>query len=101
VRCVAPPSRCGSPWVLGQGDGQVQPPVRRPLLELAKEAEELLALEAMTGCFGHVERSVAALSQAMLPASVDCAVGTESVVPDRIWISLLRLGLFEEPRRGP
>ena len=52
----------------------------------------------MTGCFGDVERSVAALSQAILQDSFDCAVGTESDVPDRVWISLLRLGLFEELR---
>src|SRR5436190_22958234 len=73
-------------------------PTRRPLFELAKETEELLALEVMTGCFGDVERSVAALSQAILQGNFDCAVGTESDVPDRVWISLLRLGLFEELR---
>jgi glycosyltransferase domain-containing protein len=73
-------------------------PVRRPLFELSKETDELLFLEVRTGCFGEVERSIAALSQAILQDSFDCAIGTESDVPDRVWISLLRLGLLEELR---
>lgn len=85
---------------LGFGPGRrpSAAPMRRPLFELAKEADELFALEVMTGCFGDVERSVAALSQAILQDSFDCTMGTESDVPDRVWISLLRLGLFEELR---
>ena len=64
----------------------------RPLFELAKETDDLLALEVRTGCFGEVERSIAALSQAILQNRFDCAVGAGSDVPDRVWISLLRLG---------
>lgn len=72
--------------------------VRRPLFDLARETDELLALEIRAGCFGEVEGRIAALSKAILQDKFDCAIGTESDVPDRVWISLLRLGLFEELR---
>src|SRR5262245_22645658 len=71
---------------------------RRNLFDLAKETDELLALEVRTGCFGEVERRIAALSQAILRDRFDCTIGAQSDVPDQLWISLLRLGLFEELR---
>jgi hypothetical protein len=82
----------------GAGGPPAVAPLRRPLFDLAKESDELFALEVQTGCFGEVERSIEALSQAILQDSFDCAAGAESDVPDRVWISLLRLGLFEELR---
>ena len=45
----------------------------RPLFELAKETDDLLALEVRTGCFGEVEHSIAALSQAILQNRFDCS----------------------------
>jgi glycosyltransferase domain-containing protein len=82
----------------GGGGPPVAAPVRRPLFDLARESDELFALEVQTGCFGDVERSIEALSQAIMQDSFDCTIGAESDVPDRVWISLLRLGLFDELR---
>ena len=82
-------------WASGQG-GRALPGA--PTCRIGRETDELLALEVRSGCFGEVERRVAALSQAILQDRFDCAIGAQSDVPDRVWVSLLRLGMFEELR---
>lgn len=73
-------------------------PIRSSLFDLVRETDELFALEVRTGCFGEVEGRIAALRQAILQDRFDCTIGAEGDVPDRIWLSMLRLGLFEELR---
>lgn len=71
---------------------------RRTLFDLAREAETLMAVEVQSGCFGDVERQVAALGRAILDDQFDCTEGAQSDAPERAWVNLLRLGLFEELR---
>lgn len=83
---------------LGAGERQGAAPARRSLFDLVKETDDLFALEVREGCFGEVEQRIATLGKAILQGRIDCTVGAEGDVPDRVWINLLRLGMFEELR---
>jgi glycosyltransferase domain-containing protein len=67
------------------------------LVELANVTDALLALEIRTGCFGQVERLLADVSARVFDNRIAYAPEQEHAV-ERIWINLLRLGLFDELR---
>ena len=66
-------------------------------LDLLNYADALLALEVRYGCFGLVEVRLSELSE-IIRSNKMVYKGTADDVRfvDRLWISLLRLGLFDE-----
>ena len=70
---------------------------RPDLTELANVTDALLSLEIRVGCFGEVERLLAGVSAGIFANRVSYAPEQEHAV-ERIWINLLRLGLFDELR---
>jgi glycosyltransferase domain-containing protein len=67
------------------------------LVELAGVTDALLSLEVRSGCFGEVEALLAKASAAIFANKVSYASEQAHAV-ERIWINLLRLGLFDELR---
>src|SRR5262245_32062848 len=68
------------------------------LPELANLTDALLALEVRAGCFGYVETLLADISAAILDGKISYAGAEQEHAVERIWINLLRLGLFDELR---
>lgn len=69
------------------------------LLELANESDSIMAFEVREGCIAEVDGRLQALRQKILGWRTKYA-GTpvEDEALDRIWVNLLRLGLFNELR---
>ncbi|MBV8190446.1 MAG: hypothetical protein JO339_24600 [Alphaproteobacteria bacterium] len=74
------------------------------LLDLANEADAVMAFEVQEGCLAEVETKLVDLRGSILEWQTPYH-GTlhEDEALDRLWVSLLRLGLFEELRHlaGP
>ena len=74
------------------------------LLDLASESDAILGFEVRKGCLGEVEAQLDAIRKKILEWQTGYT-GTvyEDEALDRIWVNLLRLGLFEELRHlaGP
>ena len=86
--------------VLGAGLVALPPTLPTPsLLDLANEADAVLGLEVRRGCVGEVEAQLEVLRRRILEWETGY-VGTvyEDEALDRIWVNLLRLGLFDELR---
>ena len=86
--------------VLGAGLAALPPTLPTPsLLDLANEADAVLGLEVRKGCLGEVEAQLEVLRKRILEWETGY-VGTvyEDEALDRIWVNLLRLGLFDELR---
>lgn len=69
------------------------------LLELANESDAVTAFEVREGCVAEVEEKLNALRQKIAgsrPACTGTALDDDTL--DRIWVNLLRLGLFDELR---
>jgi len=88
------------------GIATVEPPpldeiVTRPtLLELANESDAVTAFEVREGCVAQAEEKLDALRQKIV-GSQPALAGTAALdaeTLDRIWVNLLRLGLFDELR---
>ena len=80
--------------------GLLAPTLPSPsLLDLANETDAVLGLEVRKGCLGEVDAQVAVLRKRILEWETGY-VGTvyEDEALDRIWVNLLRLGLFDELR---
>ena len=69
------------------------------LLDLANESDAILGFEVRKGCLGEVEAQLDAIRKKILEWQTGYT-GTvyEDEALDRIWVNLLRLGLFEELR---
>jgi len=69
------------------------------LLELANETDSIIGFEVREGCLGEVEGQLDALRKKILEWATRYE-GTvhEDEALDRIWVNLLRLGLFNELR---
>ena len=79
-------------------------PTRPILLELANESDSVIAFEVREGCVAEAEEKLGALRQKIVewqPASTGTVRDDGTL--DRIWVNLLRLGLFDELRHlaGP
>jgi hypothetical protein len=74
------------------------------LLDLANESDAILGFEVRKGCLGEVEAQLDTIRKKILQWQTGYT-GTvyEDEALDRIWVNLLRLGLFEELRHlaGP
>ena len=67
------------------------------LIDVANETDSLLAFEINNGCMGEVEQLIDELRKTILDNRIAHASSTvESDTVDRLWINLLRLGLFDE-----
>lgn len=78
----------------------IQEPVTQPtLLELANDSDAVTAFEVREGCVGEAEEKLDTLRQKIAgaqPAYTGTALDNETL--DRLWVNLLRLGLFDELR---
>ncbi len=77
-----------------------QPAAAQPtLLEFATEADSIVAFEVREGCVAEVETKLDAFRQKILawPVRYDGTIYEQEAL-DRVWVSLLRLGLFDELR---
>ena len=76
---------------------QVVSPRTPTLIDVADETDSLLAFEINNGCMGEVEQLVDELRRTILENRTAHASSTvEHDAIDRLWVNLLRLGLFDE-----
>ena len=78
-------------------EAQVVLPRISTLLDLANETNSLLAFEINNGCMGPVDQLIDDLRKTILENKVVYSPSiAEDGAVDRLWINLLRLGLFDE-----
>jgi glycosyltransferase domain-containing protein len=78
-------------------EAQVVLPRISTLLDLANETDSLLAFEINNGCLGPVDQLIDDLRKTILENKVVYAPSiSEDDAVERLWINLLRLGLFDE-----
>lgn len=78
-------------------EGRTTLPAAPSLRDLLHHTDDLLALEVHYGCFGLIEIRLSELSEIIRSNTMvyeGTAVDVEAL--DRLWVNLLRLGLFDE-----
>jgi hypothetical protein len=90
----------GRPMPAADEPPPVESAITQPTLyELANESEAVTAFEVREGCVAEAEERLDALRQKIVGSQPACG-GTafDDETLDRIWVNLLRLGLFDELR---
>lgn len=83
--------------VKGEATAQGELPRTPTLIDVANETDSLLAYEINNGCMGDVEQLLDEVRKTILGNRVAHTPSTgDSDTVDRLWINLLRLGLFDE-----
>lgn len=72
-------------------------PLPPTVVDVANETDALIALEIRSGCTAGVEASIDHVRRKILENKITYAATTvENDALDRLWVNLLRLGLFDE-----
>ena len=67
------------------------------LLRLANETDKIISFEVRNGCVAEVETMLAGIRKTILEGELPYgATAIEDEALDRLWVNLLRLGLFDE-----